>query len=159
MKHLFLAFALTSGLLAGAQPKDPAKTAAIKTLIESRNYMFKAVTAVPLRGGARHLTSEYDITVSPASLTCDLPYFGRAYTADFGAGAGQSPMSFTAKNYDYTMTPQKKGGWNVTIKPKDVNTGVQQMALSIGQDGYATVQVISSNRDAITYNGSILPAK
>lgn len=159
MKHVFLAFALASGLMAGAQSKDSAKTAAVKSLVESRNYMFRAVTAVPLRGIARNLTSEYDLTISPASIVCDLPYFGRAYTADFGAGANKSPMSFTTKNYDYTVTPQKKGGWDVTIKPKDLNGDVRQMILSIGQDGYASLQVFSSNRDAISYNGSILPAK
>jgi len=67
-------------------------------------------------------------------------------------------MSFTTKNFDYTVTPQKKGGWEVTIKPKDRNSDIQQMVLSIGQNGYASLQVISSSRDAISYNGSILPA-
>jgi hypothetical protein len=157
MKNAFLLFALACGLTAGAQSKDSAKTAAIKTLVESRNYMFRAQTAVPLRGVARNLTSEYDMTISPTSLICDLPYFGRAYTSDFGAN--QSPMNFTTKIFDYTVTPQKKGGWEVTIKPKAGNSDVQQMILSIGQDGYASLQVISSSRDAISYNGSILPAK
>lgn len=158
MKNAFLLFALACGLTAGAQSKDSAKTAAVKTLVESGKYLFRAQTAVPLRGIARNLTSEYDMTISPTSLICDLPYFGRAYTSDFGAGANQSPMSFTTKNFDYTVTPQKKGGWEVTIKPKDRNGDIQQMVLSIGQDGYASLQVISSSRDAISYNGSILPA-
>jgi len=55
--------------------------AAVKDLITSRNFVFKAQTALPLGGQARQLTSDYDLRVYGDSLIAYLPYFGRAYTA------------------------------------------------------------------------------
>jgi hypothetical protein len=71
----------------------------------------------------------------------------------------KNAMDFTTKDFDYSTTPQKKGGWIVTIKPKDYKE-VQQMTLNISSDGYASLQVISTNRQAISYNGVIVaPSK
>lgn len=152
MKNVFLVFALFCFLTAGAQSTD--KSAAMKALVESHNYVFQAQTALPLHGQVRQLTSEYDLKVTPEKVVSDLPYFGRAYTA---IDPAKNPMDFITKSFDYTMTPQKKGGWEITIKPKDLkDDDVQQVYLSISKDGYATVRVISANRDAISYNGSII---
>jgi hypothetical protein len=157
MKSVFLVFALACGLTAGAQSKDAAKTAAIKALVESGNYIFRAQTALPMRGPARQLTSEYDMTVKlPNTIVSYLPYYGRAYTA---VDPTKNGMNFTTKDFDYTVSPRKKGGWDITIKPKDLKEDIQQLFLTISQDGYATLRVICSNRDAISYNGSILSSQ
>ena len=136
-----------------ASKKASANTAAIKNMIDSGNYVFLAQSAMPLRGNVRHLTTDnYTLKVNPEKITSDLPYFGRAYTAPLDPT--QDGIQFTTKDFDYKVTPGKKEGWNVVIKPKDYKD-VQQLQLSISSAGYASLQVISVNRDAISFNGII----
>jgi hypothetical protein len=154
MKNVFFIVALACSLTAGAQSKDADKAAAIKTLVESGNYVFKAQTALPARGQSRQLTSDFDLVVTlPAKIVSYLPYYGRAFTAPLDPT--QSGMNFTTKDFDYTITPGKKGGWEITIKPKDLKDDPRQLYLTISQDGYASLRVINTNRDAISYNGVV----
>jgi len=132
--------------------KQAAKEAAIKNLVDSQNYVFVAQTVIPLSGRTRQLTSDYDMKVTQTSIICDLPYFGRAYQAPIDPSQGG--IRFTSKDFEYTSTPGKKQGWTITIKPKDYKD-VQQMTLSISSDGYASLQVTSTNRQPISFNGVV----
>ncbi|HEV7621823.1 MAG TPA: DUF4251 domain-containing protein, partial [Flavisolibacter sp.] len=85
-------------------------------LINSRDFIFKAQTVLPLSGSFRNLTSEYDVVVSPDSVNANLPYFGRAYTAPIGESSGG--INFISTNYEYNVKPWKKGSWQITIVPK-----------------------------------------
>jgi len=146
MKSFVLLLSLGLGLVAHAQSKS------VKEAVESKNYVFKAQNAMPMTGRTRNLTSDYDLRVSPGSVVSYLPYFGRAYQATIGST--NSPLDFTSKDFEYTTTPGKKDGWTVTIKPKDYKE-VQVMTLSISSEGYATLQVTSTNRQAISFNGVV----
>ena len=148
MKSLLLILGIGLAAVAGAQSKVD-----IKALVESQNYVFKAQTAMPLSGRVRHLTSDYDLKISKTSVVSYLPYFGRAYVAPIDPSKGG--IQFTSKDFNYTMTPGKKEGWTVVVKPKDYRD-VQQMTLTISSAGYATLQVISTNRQAISFNGIIV---
>ena len=146
MKSFALLLALGLGIAANAQSK------AVKALVDSQNYVFKPQTALPLRGRVRTLTSDYDLRISKSAVVSYLPYYGEAYVAPMDPT--KNGLDFTTKNFSYTSTPGKKDGWMVTIKPNDYKD-VQQMTLNISSDGYATLQVISLNRQAISYNGVI----
>jgi hypothetical protein len=140
-----------------AQDKKPsAKETAIKNMVDSQNYVFVAQTALPLSGRTRQLTSDYDLRVTKSSIVSYLPYFGRAYQAPLDPTKGG--LTFTSKDFDYTATPGKKSGWTVQIKPKD-NGDVQQMTLNISSGGYGTLQVVSTNRQPISFNGYIRAPK
>src|SRR5438105_11782972 len=67
------------------------KQAEIKNAVESKNYVFKAQTALPTSGRIRQLTSDYDLRVTGDTVVSYLPYFGRAYTAP--TDPTQSPLS------------------------------------------------------------------
>jgi hypothetical protein len=143
----------------GAQPpssalsKGAAKTAAIKNMVDSGNYVFQAQSVLPMQGRVRQLTTDnYTLKVNPEKITSDLPYFGRVYVAP--TDPSQTGIQFTTKDFDYRITPGKKEGWNVVIKPKDYKD-VQQLILFISSAGYTTLQVISTNREMITFNGII----
>jgi hypothetical protein len=148
MKSLLLIMALGLGITAGAQSKNT------KALVEDQNYTFKAQQALPLGGRTRILTSDYDLKVSKDKVVSYLPYFGQAYQAPIDASKG--PLDFTTKDFNYASVPGKKDGWTVTIKPKD-NRDVQQLILTISSAGYASLQVISTYRQAITFTGVIVP--
>jgi len=133
-----------------SQNSKDEKAALVKENVENRNYRFVAQTALPLQGRVRQLTTEYTLKVTKDTIIADLPYFGRAYSAPIGATNGG--IQFTSTNFDYTSTEKKKGGWDISIKPKDTQD-VRELSLSISQNGYASLQVISNNRQTISFNG------
>ncbi|HEY6082088.1 MAG TPA: DUF4251 domain-containing protein, partial [Chitinophagaceae bacterium] len=67
-------------------------------------------------------------------------------------------IQFKSRNFDYTVTEGKRGGWNILIRPKDVKD-IQQLSLSVTTSGYASLQVISNSRQPISFNGYIAGAK
>ena len=152
---LLLLLTLGAGLSAQSkvQPKT-SKTNKIKELISNRNYVFQAQTVFPMSGRTRQISGEgYDVAVSKDTVNAYLPYFGRAYSAPIDPSKGG--IQFISKSFEYTEVPGKKGGWDITIKPKDISD-VQQMFFSVSEDGYASLQVTSTNRQAISFNGVIV---
>jgi hypothetical protein len=132
--------------------KKQDKTAQIQNLVNSKNFVFVAQTALPLSGRSINLTTPYNLKVSGDTVVSDLPYFGRTFVAPMNPSGGG--IHFKSANANYTVKERKKGGWDVTILPKDAED-VRQMFLSITEEGYATLQVISNNRQSIGYNGYI----
>lgn len=125
--------------------------AALEKMLSGKDFVFKAQTALPLRGGSRHLTTDYDLRLSGDSLISYLPYFGRAYTAPMASD--ENGLQFTSTDFSYTVHKKKKG-WDVTILPRDTRE-VREMFLSITTSGYGRLQVSSNNRDGISFNGYI----
>lgn len=138
---------------AGFAQKKKNKKAAITQAVASRNYIFKAQTALPQAGSSRPLTTDFDLRVSKDTIVSDLPYFGRAYTAPMNPSEG--PLQFTSTNFEYSVTDRKKGGWDVVITPKDMQDP-RQLTLTIFDNGTASVIVTSYNRSPISFNGYIL---
>src|SRR3981081_4677218 len=77
--------------------QDGKQETSIQNLLDSRQFVFKAETAIPLRGGTRYLTSDYDMKVSKDSVVADLPFFGRAYSPPIDPSKGGIP--FTSVNF------------------------------------------------------------
>jgi len=129
---------------------------AIKTSIESKQFIFHAQTALPTSGRSRQLTSDYDLRLLSDSLISNLPFYGRAYSVPYGSGDGG--FNFTSTKFDYTATPGKKKGWDIRIKPKDV-TDFREFSLSLSDNGYGTLQAFSNNRQPISFTGYITEIK
>jgi hypothetical protein len=149
MKPLCLILALAASVSISAQTAD--RTAAIHDLVDSKNYVFHATTATAMDGMVKNLTSEYVVALTPDSIFCDLPYFGRAFAATMDGDA----IVFTSKDFSYDSRPTKKGGWEITIRPKDAKKNVSQMYLSIRSNGLTTVRVMGTNKDPISFDGEI----
>jgi hypothetical protein len=128
------------------------KTTTVKNMVESQQYVFKAQFASPTSGVSRSLTSDYDLTISKNAVISYLPYFGRAYVAPIDPTHGG--IMFTSNKFEYKKENSKKDGWDIMIVPKDASD-VQKLYLHISSDGYATLQVTSTNRQPISFNGYI----
>lgn len=152
MKSLVIYAAIALLSFQAAAQSSGEKTSGVKDMVDSRNFIFEAQTALPLGGRVHQLTSEYSLKVTPTAVVSDLPYFGRAYVAPMNPT--QSPLQFKSTKFDYTTTPRKKGGWDIVIKPTDRH-GVQSMTLFVSDAGYATLQVTNTNSDPISFNGAI----
>jgi hypothetical protein len=58
------------------------KSTAIKSMIEAKQFVFKAQTVLPASMATRQLSGDnYDLKLFGDSLISYLPYFGRAYSA------------------------------------------------------------------------------
>ena len=97
--------------------------------------------------------------VTKDSIIAYLPYYGQAYLAP-DPGTTEGGIKFTSTNFNYKVNQGKKGGWEIVIKPRDHDItnwrDVQQMVLNISPDGYASLYVLSTNRDPISFQGDII---
>ena len=146
---LLLTFMGTS--VVNAQDLD---AAAVKNMVDAKNFVFKAQYVNPQSGRSIPVTSEYDLVVSSGQVVSFLPYFGRAYSVPINSEGG---IKFTSTSFDYTIK-SKKNKWEVRIRPKDV-TEVQDMYLTIFENGRASLRVINTNRQNISYDGYIVEGK
>jgi hypothetical protein len=153
IKAASLAIAITAiAFVARAQEKDPAK---VRAMVESKNFVFKADYVNPQTGRTRNLTSEYDLTIKPGEVISHLPYFGRAYSAPINSEGG---IKFTSTDFDYKLLKQKEHSWDISIKPKDAKD-VQEMFLTVFDNGTASLRVNSLNRQSISFRGYIVAGK
>lgn len=170
--HNILAGALL--LFAGVPALAQTDAATTKRIIENKQFVFEATSAMPMAnadvinvmsrmnggtatGGSINLSgSGYDLKVSKDSIEAYLPYYGRAYTAQMNPD--DAGIKFKSKDFTYTRSEQKKGGWNINIKPKD-GKDIQSMTLSVSTKGYATLSINSNNRQPISFNGVLAEVK
>ncbi|MDB5124132.1 MAG: hypothetical protein JWP94_2261 [Mucilaginibacter sp.] len=143
---------------AGAQtPKQAAKAQAIKNMVNNMSFVFQANYVNPQRGGGKSLDYGYDLVILKDTITAYLPYFGRAYVAPTDPTEGG--IKFKTTHFDYKAKTNKKGSWDVVIIPKDRTItdmrDVQSLRLSITSSGYASLNVTSTNRDPISFDGYI----
>lgn len=121
--------------------------------VESRNYVIIPSMAMPMNWRTVNLTSTYYVKVFPDSLSVYLPYYGRSY---------QAPMDprdigydFLSTEYEYAVE-KKKDSWEVEISPRDYKRNVT-LYISIGNSGYASIRVQDSDRQGISYSGTVEP--
>jgi hypothetical protein len=146
-------FLLALGCLAGkAQTSADQKKQSLQTIINSKKFSFIAQSATSKKGTTVQLSTGYGLSLFQDSLQVDLPYFGRAYTANYPSDNDMG-IRFASHNFSYLADSTKKGGWRITIKPKDVR--VMAIYLSISSSGYCSVNINSSDRDPISYYGTI----
>lgn len=147
---LILVSAFGGFAMAQDNKDESGKETEVKAMVDAKRYIFKAQSVHPTRGRIVQLNSDYDLKVSGDTVRSYLPYFGRAYTAPLdGRGGG---IDFTSKDFEYNEKARRKGGWDITIKPKDVSD-VREINLVVFENGSASLRVTSNNREPISYNG------
>jgi hypothetical protein len=152
--RMFFLSAYAAISVTSAKAQD--KTSAVKDMVEGQQYTFHARTALPQSGPSKVLNTEYYLKMIKDSLVCELPFYGRAYSSSYGSTSGG--FHFTSTKFEYTSKPAKKGGWEIVIKPKDVQD-FRQFSLSLSTSGFGTLQVLSNNRQPISFTGDITSMK
>ncbi len=158
IKFLLSAFLVTFFLSQCSSSNKEGKSGSddIKNMVDSSHFVFIANRVTPLRGTTRFLNSYYDVVVKKDSLTCYLPFFGRAYQAPLDPSEGG--IQFTSTNFTYRVTAKSNKEWEVTIKPNDYDR-VDQLYFNIFDNGTASLNVVSTQRDAISFSGHIKKLK
>ena len=124
----------------------------IKNMVDSSQFIFVAERVAPLRGSTRYLTSRYDVTVKKDTVNADLPYFGRAYQAQLDPSKGG--IHFVSTDFAYNNNPKNENEWEVIVKPND-EQNIQQLAFDIFSNGIATLNVVNTHRDPISFYGHL----
>lgn len=128
----------------------------VKNIIDSSQFTFVAERMNPLRGASRILTSYYDVEVKKDSLSSFLPFFGRSFQAPMDPS--KSPLEFHSYNFTYKVQQKNNDQWQVFINPND-RQEIQQLLFTIFNNGTATLNLVSTNRDAISFYGHIVRNK
>lgn len=121
----------------------------IKSMLASKNFIFRAQSAWPLQGTVVQLNAGFDSKVIGDSINTYLPYFGRTFNASY---ASQGGFNFVSTRFDYKLKEKVKGGWELEIRPTDTKE-VTLMVYSVSTNGFATLQVLSNSRQAISFYG------
>ncbi len=154
---LLLSMFLITACSTQNQAKSEKEIAVIQQVnekVQSKKMKIEVNYANPMSGKSIYLSSNYDLTISGDSAIAYLPYFGRAYSAPYGGGEGG--IKFKDLMKEYSATPKKKSGeWTVKFKidTPDYNYDI---ILDIYSNGKSTVNVNSTQRQAISFNGDMV---
>lgn len=123
-------------------------------MVTNGRYRFIAQKVMSTSGRNVNLTSEYDLIVDSLKAKAFLPFFGRAYSVDYGSQDGG--FKFNEKAENYTMSfDEKKGIYQINFQVKTKNDQLQ-VFLSVGIGGYASLTINSNNRETISYYGEVV---
>jgi len=147
---------MSSGLAQSKAEKKAAEAVAAKAFVESKDFVFYAESASPMKARTIYLnTATYTLTIAGDSVVADLPYYGRVYSSSYGSDGG---IKFTSTNHDYSVTERKKGGWEISINTKNLQENFK-IFLTVFSNGRASLNVVGTNRQSIQYSGNISSKK
>jgi len=132
------------------------QTSEIKNLVDSKKFLFEVQSTMPQSGPSKQESYGFFLKVSGDTLICYLPYYGRATMPTMNPG--ERPLDFTSTDFEYSVKENKKGGWEISISPKD-QKNVREMSLTVFDNGSASLYVNSNNLQPISYNGSVKAIK
>ena len=124
-------------------------------LVEEGNFVFRARRAFPQLGGSIDLTGNHGIIeFSDNRAKSALPFFGRAYTPQYGAPGGIR-FSGEMNNVEISENPDRKR-IRYSFEIRDLDH--YRVSMDISHDGRATVSITSNNRSPMRYEGEINPS-
>jgi hypothetical protein len=139
-------------IMACASSKPTPTGQATFDAIDQMSYQFTPNNMQPLGTRQININGNYFIRLHQKRIDVDLPYVGRANQAT--PGTTEQGMLFTSTQFDHDVRAGKKGGKEITIKPRDVSQ-ISSLIITAYNNGTASVQINSTNRAAISYNGNI----
>jgi hypothetical protein len=139
-------------LYSTAQTSEGQKNQDISSIVQSRNFIFLAQSATTMKGKTIQLSYGYDLKVIKDSIMVYLPYYGRAYNTAYSSSTDLG-LQFNSHDFMYKADSTKKGSWEISIKPRGVK--VSSIFLTVTSSGYCTVRINSSDRDPISFYGTV----
>ncbi len=131
--------------------KELKKANEIKELINNKNYVFVPRTVQPLQGSSIQVTYTFSATIEEDTINSYLPFYGVAYNVDYATRV--SPFDFTLPIENYEAE-KVKNGYEITFDVRNRNDYLQ-FRFNISKSGFASLNINSTNRQAISYQGII----
>ena len=118
--------------------------------VQNANFRIDIDRMYPIRGTSQHV-SNYSVTVKDGMLDSHLPYIGQAWRVPYGGGHA---LNFEAKIGTYNVVQTRKDGYEVRIYVK-TDEDEHIYAFTIFNNGRASLDVQSGNRERISYSGTM----
>lgn len=123
----------------------------VREAVDSNHYKINVDRMFPMRGSSKLLTSNYSVEIRNDSVFSYLPYFGVAYSIPYGGGKG---LVFNAPLSEYKAEYHKKGKVKVDFKVRNEEDSYTYN-LTIFPNGSTSIQVHSTNRQPISFQGNM----
>lgn len=124
----------------------------VKTALTQRHYKIDVNRMYPMNGNSRNVSYGYSVEVRNDTLISYLPYFGRAYNVPYGGGKG---LNFSERIGSYHETQQSNGARLIDIELKN-DEDIYQYTIKVFDNGNASIDVQSRQRDPISYSGEMV---
>ena len=119
----------------------------VRRAVETGEFTINIDRMYPLRGTSK-MVSNYSIRVKDDVLISHLPFIGQAWRVPYGGGHA---LNFDAPIANYTVT-QSKDGYEIRIYVK-TDEDEHLYRLTLFDNGRASLDVQSGNRERISYSG------
>ncbi|HYQ57882.1 MAG TPA: DUF4251 domain-containing protein [Draconibacterium sp.] len=123
-------------------------------LVDSKTWQFNADQMIPTGASSRNLTTPYNVVLKDGVVSSYLPYFGRAYTVDYGST--ESPLTFDSPIEEYNIKDTKRDGYMIYFTANNKNDKIV-FTLHVSSTGSASLSASSTNRQNISFNGDLVP--
>ena len=119
--------------------------------VETGNFTINIDRMYPLRGTSK-MVSNYSIKVKDDVLISHLPFIGQAWRVPYGGGHA---LNFDAPVANYTAVENGRDGYEIRIYVK-TDEDEHLYRLTLFDNGRASLDVQSGNRDRISYSGQMV---
>ena len=151
LASFFLSSSLTPIAAQSKKEKKQQTEQAVREAVDAKTYKINVDRVMPMKGGSKHLTSDYSLEIRNDSVYSYLPYFGVAYNVPYGGGKG---LNFSAPLSEYTSAYNKKGNAKITLKVRNEEDNYLYN-ITIYPNGSSNIQVTPTNRQSISFSGEM----
>lgn len=128
------------------------KAVKVKAALSERNYKISIARMYPMRGGSKTVSYGYTVEVRNDTLISYLPFMGRAYNIPYGGGKG---LNFSERIESYQESQKKNGQYQIEIGvTNDEDTYLY--IIGVFDNGSSSIEVLSRQRESISYSGEML---
>ena len=147
---IILSACSTSGLTKAE--KEALVIRQVQECLDTRHYTIAVDWMKPLGGFARHVSSNYELTVNGDEIDCYLPYVGEAYHLPYGGGKG---LNFKGKIENYTITNPTSNRYHIEFTvTNDEDSYLYR--IDVFNNGKAYIDIVARDRDAISFDGEMI---
>lgn len=132
---------------------DEQRAEAIKTLIESRQFVVMVGSMRPLSAPTTPVSQGHKMIIRDGMVTCYMPYAGSGQNVGYGA-SGYKAMNFSSALLDYKVEYPKADRARITFRV-DNGDDNYRFHVEVFMNGKTTIDVDPRGRDAISYSGMI----
>lgn len=94
----------------------------------------------------------YTVEAREGKVKCHLPFFGRAYRADYGS---KNPMAFTAPIEQYEVSRGRNQGVDVLIETINEQQNRIRFSCNVFANGIMYINMMSTDTESINYRGRL----
>lgn len=122
-----------------------------RSLVENQEFLFTPTHAIPMGGGSIQLDFSFDVELKNDTVTSYLPFYGVAYHVDYGGRNSAFDFILPVENIQIKKV---KNGYQIIFDVVNRQDHIS-FIFNISEPGYATLNIISTNRQVMSYYGSI----